>query len=200
MSIPRRNTVLPICGSLRSESHNAKLLAAAASSAPAGLSFRQPFAIDGLPYFNEDLEQRPLAEDVRDFCRSVHTADGLLFATPEYNQSIPGVLKNAIDWLSRSSPEVLIGKPVCVIGATVGPWGTRLAQTSLRQLLYTTGALVLPPPGLFVAKIHESVDNNGAIDAKIVTVLSRLMSSFDSWIELTGNITKWMKDAELLRA
>src|SRR5581483_11429227 len=90
-----------------------------------------------LPLFDEDLEPATLGgpDAVRQLRAQVAAGDGLLIATPEYNQSLPGVLKNAIDWLSRPWPdEVLAGKPVAVIGASSGRWGARLAQAALRQV------------------------------------------------------------------
>ncbi len=186
--------ILPICGSLRLGSYNRKLLEAAAAWAPQGLSFEPLLPLDDLPYFDEDLEERGTPESVTALCRRVDNSDGLLIATPEYNQAIPGILKNALDWLSRSTPEVLEGKPVCVVGASPGPWGTRLAQSALRQLLYTTGALVLPPPAMFVANFSKRLnDREELVDERILLNLARLMSRFETWIELTGSITKWMK-------
>ena len=110
--------------------------------------------IADVPLFNEDLEASGDAPDgVRRLRESIAAADGLLIATPEYNQSLPGMLKNTIDWLSRPDArgaEVLEGKPVAIVGATTGAWGTRLAQSQLRHALAATGARTLPAPMLFI--------------------------------------------------
>ena len=130
--------VLALGGSLRPDSYNLSLLEAAAGLAPDGLSIDVYAGLGSIPLFNEDLE-RPglLPPGVADLRRAVARSDALLIATPEYNQSIPGVLKNTIDWLSRSEPrEGLSGLPVAITGATTGPWGTRLAQSELRHTLF----------------------------------------------------------------
>jgi chromate reductase len=113
------------------------LLQAAVNLAPRGLNLRLCAELDSVPLFNEDLENPPPAT-VQHLRREVAEADGLLIATPEYNHSFPGVLKNVIDWLSRNSHSVLVGKPIAVIGASAGNWGTRLAQAALRQVLTAT--------------------------------------------------------------
>ena len=112
--------------------------------------------------FDEDIEQEASAEGpVADLRRMVKTADGLLFSTPEYNQSIPGVLKNIVDWLSRD--DSLVDKPVAVIGATAGRWGTRLAQSTLRHVLYATESRVMPAPTLFLAEADRAFDPHGRL-------------------------------------
>jgi chromate reductase len=124
------------------------------------LAIRVHDGIGSLPLFSEDVERANDAglEPVIRLREAVAIADGLLIATPEYNWSIPGVLKNAIDWLSRSSPEaVLTGKPIAIVGASVGPWGTRQAQSVLRHTLAATESFVMPAPTLVRAKRGEPV-------------------------------------------
>src|SRR5207237_7270834 len=139
--------VLAIPGSLRRHSFNRLLLRAATECAPADVEVELYDELATIPLFNEDLEQAtpggpPAVQHLREL---VTSADGLLIATPEYNQCLPGVLKNVIDWLSRPAPnEVLVDKPIAVIGASSGRWGTRLAQSTLRHVLVATEALVLP--------------------------------------------------------
>ena len=159
--------ILAIPGSLRRDSLNRRLLQAAASLAPATMRIRLYDDLAAMPLFNEDTEARmQAAGPVRTLRDAVAAADGLLIATPEYNQSMPGVLKNAIDWLSRPAPEeVLVGKPVAVIGATAGRWGTRLAQAALRQTLFATEAIVLPGPALYLAGGSDAFDEAGLADA-----------------------------------
>jgi chromate reductase, NAD(P)H dehydrogenase (quinone) len=152
--------VLAIAGSLRRDSLNRRLVKAAADCAPDCIEVRVYRGLGELPPFNQDLETGAFAAGpVRELCEQVAAAQGLFIATPEYNHSVPGVLKNAIDWLSRpSSGEVLVGKPVAVVGASAGRWGTRLAQAALRQALFATESLVVTGPALYLAQTDASFD------------------------------------------
>jgi chromate reductase len=183
-------TVLAIAGSLRRRSYNRLLLAAAAECAPAEMVLSTCEAIGALPLFDEDLEAaRPGGPDVvRRVRDEVARADGLLIATPEYNHSIPGVLKNAVDWLSRPGPEeVLVGKPVAIVGATRGRWGTRLAQAALRQVLYATESVVLPRFGVFVREAETAFDPSGRlVDASARDQLTEMLRAFSAWIDLVA--------------
>jgi chromate reductase len=117
--------------------------------------------------------------------QAVARSDGLLIATPEYNHSFPGVLKNVIDWLSRGSDSVLVGKPVAVIGASTGNWGTRLAQAALRQVLTATEARVMLSPMLFVAHAGGRFDRHGTLnDPKVREALIQITIAFEEWIFL----------------
>jgi chromate reductase len=150
--------------------------------------------IGTLPLFSEDLERMDDGglEPVRRLRAAVAIADGLLIATPEYNWSIPGVLKNAIDWLSRSSPDaVLIAKPVAIVGASVGSWGTRQAQSVLRHTLAATESIVMPAPALFVRNADRLFDTHGAlIDASTRDALAALLVRFDQWISATAALSR----------
>ena len=183
-------TVLAIAGSLRRHSFNRLLLDAAAQLAPEDMKVVRFEGLASIPLFDEDLEGLPAGnpEPVERLRRAVASADGLLIATPEYNWSIPGVLKNAIDWLSRASPEeVLAGKPVAIVGASSGPWGTRLAQAALRQVLTSTESLILPSPALFVRNAASAFDDSGRLtDQKVRAQLSALLGAFEEWIEKTA--------------
>lgn len=183
---PRR-IVLALSGSLRRGSYNSGLLAAAAELAPRGVTVEVERNLAEIPMFVEDLEQSPDGDpaSVRGLRRRLATADGLLIATPEYNHSFPGVLKNAIDWLSRPAPdELLAGKPVAVLGASAGAWGTRLAQAALRQVLFATEALVLPSPTLFVRDAGLRFDDQGRLtDAAIRERLGAFVRAFSDWMD-----------------
>ncbi|MGY0798554.1 NADPH-dependent FMN reductase [Lysobacter sp. A286] len=182
--------VLAIAGSLRRNSWNLRLLEAAAECAPAGMTISVYRDQMSIPMFNEDLEQPDGGPDViRRLRRDVAAFDGLLIATPEYNQSIPGVLKNTIDWLSRTAPdEVLAGKPVAIIGASGGRWGTRLAQHALRQTLYATESLVMPAPALFVREVDGVFDAAGRLsDIPTRRSLEDVLGSFSNWIDLVAH-------------
>jgi chromate reductase, NAD(P)H dehydrogenase (quinone) len=174
--------VLGVPGSLRRNSFNRYLLNAAAARAPQGMSISVYGDLGAVPVFNEDLETAPGPEAVLRLRTAVARADALLIATPEYNQSLPGVVKNFIDWLSRSEPDVLAGKPVAIFGATQGSWGTRLAQAAARQTLAACGALVMPLPHLYVAKAADKFDSMGnLVDEPTGALLTQFLESFRQW-------------------
>jgi chromate reductase len=135
--------ILGISGSVRRGSHNRRLLRAAGNSLPSGVELVEWETVAGLPIFDEDLELTP-PESVRAFLEAIEAADALLIATPEYNASVPGGLKNALDWASRPFPDnVLRDKPSAVIGASTGLFGAVWAQAEVRKALNASGAHVL---------------------------------------------------------
>jgi chromate reductase len=135
--------ILGIAGSLRRGSHNRRLLRAAGTLLPPGVELVEWDGLAGLPAFDEDLENTP-PEPVRAFFALIESTDAILIATPEYNASLPGALKNALDWASRPFPEnVLRYKPSAVIGASTGLFGAVWAQAEVRKVLKASGAHVL---------------------------------------------------------
>jgi chromate reductase len=135
--------ILGIAGSLRRGSHNRKLLRAAGDALPPGVELVEWDGLAGLPIFDEDSEYDPPAP-VQDLLDEIEEADALLIATPEYNASLPGGLKNALDWASRPFPDnVLKDKPSAVIGASTGLFGAVWAQAEVRKVLKASGAHVL---------------------------------------------------------
>jgi chromate reductase, NAD(P)H dehydrogenase (quinone) len=135
--------ILGIAGSLRRGSHNRKLLRAAGAELPPGVELAEWDGLAGIPAFDEDQETDP-PEPVRALLAEIEAADALLIATPEYNASLPGALKNALDWASRPFPEnVLRRKPCAVIGASTGLFGAVWAQAEVRKALKASGAQVL---------------------------------------------------------
>jgi chromate reductase, NAD(P)H dehydrogenase (quinone) len=136
--------VLGISGSLRRESHNGALLRAAAERLPAGAEFVPFKRLGEIPPYDEDAEMRQVPEPVRELRQAIRDADVVLIATPEYNHSIPGQLKNALDWASRpAGKSSLNGKPAAVIGASTGMFGAVWAQAELRKVLGAMGGRVL---------------------------------------------------------
>jgi chromate reductase len=136
--------VLAVSGSLRSGSYNTGLLRAAQELAPDGVEVELYDGLAGLPPYDQDVQDSEPPEPVRELRERIAEADAVLIATPEYNGSIPGVLKNAIDWASRPFPEnSLRGKPVAIVGASTGSYGALWAQADLRRVLGITGARVL---------------------------------------------------------
>src|SRR6187549_234092 len=135
--------ILGIAGSLRRGSHNRKLLRAAGTLLAPGVELVEWDGLAELPAFDEDLETTP-PEVVREFFAAIESADAILIATPEYNASLPGALKNAIDWASRPFPEnVLRDKPTAFVGASTGLFGAVWAQAEVRKTMKASGAHVL---------------------------------------------------------
>jgi chromate reductase len=136
--------ILGLSGSLRRGSHNTSLLRAAAMSLPSGVELEVFDGLRDLPHYDADLDVEPVPETVARFREAIAGADGVLIATPEFNGSIPGPLKNALDWASRPFPDnALKGKPVSVIGASTGLFGAVWAQAETRKVLGIIGADVL---------------------------------------------------------
>jgi chromate reductase, NAD(P)H dehydrogenase (quinone) len=136
--------ILGISGSLRRDSHNAGLLRAAARALPPGVELELFEGLVALPPYCEDADTDPGPDEVERLREQIADADALLIATPEYNASIPGVLKNAIDWASRPFPDnALRDKPVAVMGASTGLFGAVWAQAELRKVLHHAGARVV---------------------------------------------------------
>ena len=135
--------VLGLAGSLRTGSHNARLLALAAARLPPGVGFERWTGLGEVPAYDEDAEPAPPLVVVR-LREAVRTADAVLVATPEYNGSVPGALKNALDWVSRPyATNPLRGTPAVVIGASTGLFGAAWARADLERVLRTIGARVL---------------------------------------------------------
>jgi chromate reductase len=135
--------ILGIAGSVRRGSHNRRLLRAAGHVLPPGVDLVEWEGLEGIPIFNEDSENSP-PPAVEELFAAIEEADGLLIATPEYNASVPGGLKNALDWASRPFPaNVLRNKPSAVIGASTGLFGAVWAQAEVRKALKASGGLVL---------------------------------------------------------
>ncbi|MFN2564974.1 MAG: NADPH-dependent FMN reductase [Gemmatimonadaceae bacterium] len=150
--------VAAFAGSLRRGSFNRALIGSARELAPEGMTI-VPIEIGALPFYNADIEAEGDPPSVVTFKAALREADGVLIATPEYNDGIPAVLTNAIDWGSRlpgRSP--LAGKPIAVVGASPSQVGTARAQLHLRQLLGHVQARTLPPPELLVAAAHQRFD------------------------------------------
>jgi chromate reductase len=164
--------VLGISGSLRRDSYNTKLLRAAEELLPPFAELELWDGLKAVPPFDEDDEGDPTPAAVASLREAVASADLLLFATPEYNASVPGQLKNAVDWLSRPvATSVLRGKPALVVGASTGAFGAVWAQAELRKVLATAGARVVEAE---VAVGHAPTkfdDEGGLVDEEIVEQL-----------------------------
>lgn len=173
-----------ISGSLRNGSRNRALIEAARGLVPRTIAIEH-VEIGGLPMFNEDLEAEGWPPGVDRLRDRVAGCDGLLFACPEYNHSLPGGLKNAIDWLSRPKPQdcPLWGKPVAVIGASSGKVGTARAQAQLREVLTYLGMPVLPGHEVLVGPAEPAFEDDRLTDEKARQLLAAMLAEFDRWLE-----------------
>ncbi|WP_067568205.1 NADPH-dependent FMN reductase [Nocardia acidivorans] len=168
---------LALSGSLRRGSHNTGLLRALTALTPPGVHIDLYDGLGGLPHFDQDFEADPPAAvvELRDL---VAAADGVLIATPEYNSAIPGVLMNALDWLSRpAGSSALSGKPVAILGASPSQFGTARAQLVLRQILHRIGAPVVAGPEVTVFQSHLRLNTEGEFtpDEFTATLLRQLL-------------------------
>ena len=170
-------TVLGICGSLRKLSLNRGLLRAACQLAPEGVTV-ETFDLLGIPPFNQDDEANPPAL-VAEFKTRIRAADAILFATPEYNYSIPGVLKNAIDWASRPyGDSAWAGKPAAIMGASPGMQGTARAQYHLRQCFVFLDVHTVNQPEAMISLAGQRSDAEGNLtDEKSRQVIARLVAA-----------------------
>ena len=176
------NRIIGISGSLRRASYNSALLRAAAALAPAGITI-EIASIAGIPLYDGDLEsEQGLPAPVAALKDRIAAADALLLATPEYNHGIPGVFKNAIDWLSRPGsdiPRVFGDKPVAVLGATPGRGGTMLAQAAWLPVLRTFGTRPWFGKQLHVSGASAVFDREGRlVDDKVRELLGDFVTGF----------------------
>lgn len=174
-------TILGIAGSLRKASYNRGALRAAQQLAPTDAKI-EIFDLDGIPVYNQDDDARP-PERVTQFKAKIRAADAILISTPEYNYSIPGILKNAIDWASRPHGDsAWDGKPVAIMGATPGMFGTSRAQYHLRQVLVTLNMPALNKPEVLIADASERFDDQGNVtDQKTKDHIKKLVEALVNW-------------------
>lgn len=173
--------VLGIAGSVRRDSHNRQLLRAAADALESGPTHAELVTWDRLaelPHFNEELDVEPAPEAVRDLRAAVTAADAVLIATPEYNAGMPGVLKNALDWLSRPwETHPLRGKPVAVVGASTGLFGALWAQAEVRRVAAHLGARVVERE-LPIGQAHDAFHPRGGLhDDDLATALRAVLDA-----------------------
>lgn len=181
--------ILGFAGSLRKGSYNKSLLRAATEQVPDGAEL-ETFDLEGLPLFSEDNEKKPHAK-LDDFKAKIKAADAILIATPEYNYSMPGVLKNAVDCASRPyGDNVWEGKPVAIMGASIGMLGTGRAQYHLRQSCVFLNMFPVNRPEVIVPFVAEKVDKDGRLtDEKTRAKIKELLDSLIAW-------TKQLKGSE----
>jgi chromate reductase len=174
-------TVLALSGSLRAKSYNTALLHEAKRLAPAGMTI-EIASLREIPLYDADVEARGMPQAVTDLSARVKQADALLIATPEYNFSFPGVLKNAIDWLSRPPLDgALVRKPVAIMGAG-GRLGSARAQYHLRQVCGCLSMLPVPRPEVFVLSAWERFNADGRLkDELVAKQVGELLAALADW-------------------
>jgi len=173
--------ILGIAGSLRKASFNRGVLRGAAELVPEGTSI-EIFELDGIPGFNQDEEQNP-PDKVAELKRKIREADAILFVTPEYNYSVPGVLKNAIDWASRPyGDSAWSGKPAAIMGASVGAIGTARAQYHLRQMMVFLNMFPINQPEVMIGNASDKFDDQGNLTDETTKAFIR---------QLTQNLIDW---------
>jgi len=179
MSTPIR--ILGIAGSLRRDSYNRATLRAAIELAPVDASI-DIFELDGIPGFNQDEEQNPPAKVV-ELKRRIREAGAILFVTPEYNYSVPGVLKNAIDWASRPyGDSAWNGKPAAIMGASVGTIGTARAQYHLRQMMVFLNMFPVNQPEVMIGNASEKFDAQGNLTNDVAKrFIRQLLQNLVDW-------------------
>ncbi len=173
--------VLGIAGSLRAASFNRAALREAVTLAPPGMAI-ETWDIAPLGVFNPDVEAKGAPDAVRDLWARVKAADALLFVTPEYNFSIPGGLKNAIDWMSRDPAKPFLGKPVAIMGASGGPLGTARAQYQLRQACVFLDMHPVNKPEVFIGNAPSKFDAQGKLtDETTRGFIRQLLEALAAW-------------------
>ncbi len=178
--------ILGFAGSLRDGSLNKKLLHAAQELSPQDAEL-EIFDLKDIPLFNADIEAKGDPQSVKDFKIKISEADAVLIATPEYNHSIPGVLKNALDWASRSPEKVLNKKPVAMIGTSDGITGATRSQQHLIQVLATINAYTLYKPEVIVPNGDKKFDEQGnLIDDKTKAKIATLLTELIKWTKLVS--------------
>ena len=174
-------TFCAISGSLRSGSYNTAALRAAAALAPDGVHIVEASLAD-IPLYNEDVKAAAFPAGVVRLQQAIASADAVLIATPEYNYSVPGVLKNAIDWVSRTDPQPFANKPVAIMGASPGALGTARAQYDLRKIFVYLDAHLLNKPEVMISAAHTRFDAEGRLtDQATQKFVAGLLTALRDW-------------------
>ncbi len=186
MSETKGVTVLGICGSLRAGSFNKAALRTAIELKPASMTI-ETADIGSIPLYNEDVRALRFPPPVEKLRAQIAAADALLFVTPEYNYSMPGVLKNAIDWASRPPDQPFAGKPVAMMGAGAGMAGTARAQYDLRRCCVFLDMHPLNKPEVLIGQAQTKFDEQGRLTDEVARNLIRdLMAALERWTRQIG--------------
>jgi chromate reductase len=186
MSDTKGINILAICGSLRAGSYNRAALRTAIELRPPGMTI-ETADIAAFPLYHEDVRAQGFPPPVETLRRQIAAADALLFVTPEYNYSIPGVLKNAIDWASRPPDQPFAGKPVAIMGAAAGMAGSARAQYDLRRCCVFLDMHPLNKPEVLIGQAQTKFDAEGRFTDEVGRGLIRdLLVALEQWTRLIG--------------
>lgn len=180
MTEPGKLRILGVAGSLRAQSYNRAALRAASELAPADVAV-EIFDLAPIPLYNDDVRVRGFPPAVAALRSAIAQADALLLVTPEYNYSVSGVLKNAIDWASRPPDQPFNGKPAAIMGASPGRLGTARAQYHLRQMLVFLDVHVLNKPEVMIAGAAEAFKEGRLVDETTRGLVRDLMVALAVW-------------------
>jgi chromate reductase, NAD(P)H dehydrogenase (quinone) len=181
-------TVIGLCGSLREGSYNGMALALAGRSMPPSMRL-DLFALHAMPLYNGDLLAQGFPPEVKDLREKIRSADAVLLGSPEYNFSISGVLKNALDWVSRGADQPLAGKPVAILSASSGILGGARSQYDLRKVLLFMNAMVLMKPEVFIGSAASKFDRSGqCTDEPTRRAVADQMVALGDWIARVGRM------------
>jgi chromate reductase len=190
--------VLGFSGSIRKRSYNSALLRNAFELKPDNMEL-EIFDLSSIPLYDDDIRESGYPESVMYFREKIANADALLIATPEYNYSIPGVLKNAIDWASRPPDQPFDGKPVAIMGASGGISGTIRAQIHLRDICVCVNMIPLNKPQLYIQKAREQFDEAGnLINESSSNQLKKLLAALADWTYLIKGIPQNTKNLSMV--
>lgn len=185
--MPQPLSVVTLCGSLRRGSYNAAIARALPALAPEGMRVTALEGIGELPLYNADIQAQGFPQRVQAMAEAIRAADGVIFVTPEYNYSVPGVLKNAIDWLSRLPQQPFAGKPVAIQSASPGAFGGARAQYHLRQILVFLDAYCLNRPEVMVSAAQTRISEAGELtDAATRDFIKGQLAAFAGFIARVG--------------
>jgi len=175
-------TILAFCGSLRKGSYNRMALNAAIQLAPDGVEIEAYDKLGEIPLYNEDVREQGFPPVVEALRNEVKAADAIVFVTPEYNYSIPGVLKNAIDWVSRPPDQPFAGKPCAIMGASISMLGSARAQYHLRQSLVFLDMHPINRPEVMIAMAQDKFDAQGNLkDETAKKLIRQLFENLAAW-------------------
>ena len=176
-----------LAGSLRQGSYNAAIARALPALAPAGMTISALPAIAGIPLYDADLQAKGFPGPVTALADAVRGCHGIIIVSPEYNYSVPGVLKNAIDWLSRVPNQPFANKPIALQSATMGPLGGARVQYHLRQIFVFLDAQVMNKPEVFVGTAQNKIDASGAITDKATSeFIAGQIKAFADYVRRVG--------------
>lgn len=182
MNTTKNLHVVGLCGSLRMNSYNRLALEAARELMPADMQL-ELLDLRGIPLFDADTLTEGMPDLAAEICEKIASADAVLFGSPEYNFSISGVLKNAIDWISRDASQPFYRKPIAILSATQGPLGGARSQYDLRKMMGYLDAHVLNKPEVFIGSAQNKFDTQGKlVDAATTNIIAAQMKAFGDFV------------------